>query len=56
MTPIGSRGQPGLDEIIYRIVPDSQRRALALESGQVQLAAAHDIEPFDVPRLRTMPT
>ena len=28
-------GQPYLDEIIFRIVPDSQSRAIALESGQV---------------------
>lgn len=45
-------GQPYLDEIIYRIVPDSQSRALALQTGQVQLAAGNDIEPFDVPRFR----
>ena len=45
-------GQPFLDEIIYRIVPDSQSRALALQTGQVQLAAGNDIEPFDVPRFR----
>jgi peptide/nickel transport system substrate-binding protein len=46
------KGQPYLDEIIFRIVPDSQSRALALQTGQVQLAAANDIEPFDVPRFR----
>ena len=45
-------GEPYLDEIIFRIVPDSQSRALALQTGQVQLAAANDIEPFDVPRFR----
>ncbi|MGI4950474.1 MAG: ABC transporter substrate-binding protein [Janthinobacterium lividum] len=45
-------GQPYLDEIIYRIVPDSQSRGIALESGQVQLTAASDIEPFDVPRFQ----
>ena len=44
-------GQPYLDEIIYRFVPDSQGRELALQTGQVQLAAANDIEPFDLPRL-----
>jgi len=27
-------GQPYLDEIIYRIIPDSQNRALALQTGQ----------------------
>jgi peptide/nickel transport system substrate-binding protein len=48
-------GQPYLDEIIYRIVPDSQSRSLALQTGQVQLTTASDIEPFDVPRFRDMP-
>lgn len=48
-------GQPYLDEIIYRIIPDSQSRALALQTGQVQLTQANDIEPFDVPRFRAMP-
>jgi len=48
-------GQPYLDEIIYHIIPDSQSRALALQTGQVILTAANDIEPFDVPRFRAMP-
>jgi peptide/nickel transport system substrate-binding protein len=48
-------GQPYLDAIIYRIVPDSQSRALALQTGQAQLTAANDIEPFDVPRFRAQP-
>src|SRR5713226_7325832 len=48
-------GQPYLDEIIYRIVPDSQSRALALQTGQVLLTQANDIEPFDVPRFRALP-
>ena len=43
---------PYLDEIIFRFVPDSQGRALALQTGQVQLAAANDIEPFDLPRFQ----
>ena len=45
-------GQPYLDEIIFRLVPDGQSRALALQTGQVQMAAANDIEPFDLPRFR----
>ena len=48
-------GQPYLDTIIYRIVPDSQSRRLALETGQVQLTQASDIEPFDIPQLRQRP-
>ncbi|CAH0206502.1 ABC transporter substrate-binding protein [Roseomonas sp. CECT 9278] len=48
-------GQPYLDAIIYRIIPDSQSRRLAIETGQVQLTQASDIEPFDVPALRSRP-
>ncbi len=48
-------GQPYLDEIIYRIVPDSQSRALALQTGQVLMSGSGDIEPFDVPRFREQP-
>jgi peptide/nickel transport system substrate-binding protein len=48
-------GQPYLDTVIYRIVPDSQSRRLALETGQVQLTQASDIEPFDIPNLRQRP-
>ena len=48
-------GEPYLDQIIYQIVPDSQSRSLALETGKVQLTAASDIEPFDVPRFRAKP-
>jgi peptide/nickel transport system substrate-binding protein len=47
--------EPYLEEIIYRIVPDSQSRSLALETGKVQLTGASDIEPFDVPRFRAKP-
>ena len=48
-------GEPYLDEMIYRIVPDSQSRALALQTGQVLMSASGDIEPFDVPRFREQP-
>jgi peptide/nickel transport system substrate-binding protein len=47
--------RPYLDALIYRIVPDSQSRRLALETGQVQLTQAGDIEPFDVPAMRARP-
>ena len=48
-------GQPYLDSIIYRIIPDSQSRRLALETGQVQVTQGSDIEPFDIPALRQRP-
>src|SRR5271165_2430347 len=34
-------GQPYLDGITYRIVPDSQSRALALQTGQVMMSGAN---------------
>ncbi len=48
-------GQPYLDELVYRIVPDSQSRALAMQTGQAQLSGGGDIEPFDVPRFQSLP-
>jgi peptide/nickel transport system substrate-binding protein len=48
-------GQPYLDGITYRIVPDSQSRALALQTGQVLMSGSNDIEPFDVPRFQSQP-
>ena len=49
------KGQPYLDEIIFHIVPDSQSRAIALQTGQVQMSESGDIEPFDVPRFQQQP-
>lgn len=43
-------GKPLLDELIYRVIPDSNLRGVALQTGQVQLAGPNDIEAFDVPR------
>jgi peptide/nickel transport system substrate-binding protein len=47
--------QPYLDTIIFRIVPDSQSRQVALETGAVQLTSSGDIEPFAIPGLRARP-
>ena len=48
-------GQPYLDGIVYRVIPDSQSRALALQTGQIALTQSNDIEPFDIPRFRADP-
>jgi peptide/nickel transport system substrate-binding protein len=48
-------GQPKLDELIYRIIPDSNLRGVTLQTGQVQLTAFNDIEAFDVPRFKAEP-
>jgi peptide/nickel transport system substrate-binding protein len=48
-------GQPHLDSIIWRIVPDSQSRQVALETGAVQMTTSGDIEPFAIPGIRQRP-
>ena len=48
-------GEPYLDEIIYRVIPDAASRSVALEQGQVQLTQWTDIEAFDVARLSKLP-
>jgi peptide/nickel transport system substrate-binding protein len=45
-------GRPLLENIYYRILPDSAARSLALQSGQVQMTQANDLEPFEVPRFQ----
>lgn len=49
------QGKPSLDEIIYRVIPDSNLRGVALQTAQVQLTAFNDIEAFDVPRFAAEP-
>ncbi len=48
-------GQPYLDDIYYRFVPDAASRALALETGQMHLATQNDLEVLDTMRLVEMP-
>jgi peptide/nickel transport system substrate-binding protein len=48
-------GQPYLDGILWRVIPDGQSRRLAIQSGQVMMSTATDIEPFDIPALRQAP-
>jgi peptide/nickel transport system substrate-binding protein len=48
-------GEPYLDEIIYRVIPDSASRSVALEQGTVQLTQWTDVEAFDVARLTKLP-
>ncbi|SMH34674.1 ABC transporter substrate-binding protein [Azospirillum agricola] len=47
-------GLPYLDGITFRVIPDAASRSLALESGQVQQTQYSDVEPFEVPRLKTL--
>jgi peptide/nickel transport system substrate-binding protein len=48
-------GQPYLDEIYFQVIPDAASRAVAFETGQVQVLRGGDIEYFDVPRLAELP-
>lgn len=48
-------GQPYLNEIYFRILPDASARAFALETQQVDVAGPDTVELFDVNRLAGLP-
>ncbi len=45
-------GKPYVDRLVFRILPDSNSRILALESGDVDFVSNYDIAFNDVARLR----
>ncbi|TVQ57826.1 MAG: ABC transporter substrate-binding protein [Rhodobacteraceae bacterium] len=47
-------GMPYLDEIFWRVIPDAAARAVAFETGQVDVLPGGSVENFDVPRLTAM--
>lgn len=47
-------GKPYLDELYFRVIPDSASRALAFEKGDVQVLRGGDIDNVDVRRLRAL--
>lgn len=47
-------GKPYLDEIDFQIIPDANSRAIAFETGQVDVLRSGDVENFDIPRLSTL--
>ncbi|MGV3549274.1 ABC transporter substrate-binding protein [Rhizobium sp.] len=47
-------GKPYLDGIDFQIVPDANSRAIAFETGQVDVLRAGDVENFDIPRLAAL--
>ncbi|CAH1656406.1 MULTISPECIES: ABC transporter substrate-binding protein [unclassified Chelatococcus] len=49
------KGQPGLDEVNFRIIASAEQRAVALETGAVDMAFGDDLDPIDVPRFRDNP-
>ena len=48
-------GEPKLDEIVYRVLPDRAAAASALEAGEIQLAAFSAVPLADLARIRDVP-
>ena len=48
-------GKPALDEVYFRIVPDAAARAVAYETGKVDVLTGGAVEIFDVARLAKLP-
>ncbi len=48
-------GQPGLDEIIYRVLPDRAAAAAALEAEEIHLAAFSAVPLADLKRIAQVP-
>lgn len=47
--------KPYLDRIVFRIIPDAASRAVALETGEAQLAGMNPVPLADVARLKALP-
>lgn len=47
-------GLPHLDEVYYRVIPDAASRAVAFETGEVDVLPGGSVENWDVPRLTEM--
>lgn len=47
-------GKPYLDELYFRVIPDSASRALAFEKGDVHVLRGGDVDNVDVRRLRAI--
>lgn len=44
-------GKPYLDEIYWHVIPDAAARAVAFETGKVDILPGGSVENFDIPRL-----
>lgn len=49
------KGKPYLNEIYFHIVPDANGRAIAFETGKVDVLRGGDVENFDIKRLAAEP-
>ena len=48
-------GKPYLDDLIYQIIPDGASRAVAYETGKIDILPGGSIENFDIPRVSALP-
>jgi peptide/nickel transport system substrate-binding protein len=48
-------GKPYLDEILFRVIPDSASRAVAFENGSIDVVHGDDIDSVDIKRLSARP-
>jgi len=48
-------GEPYLDELYYHVIPDGASRAVAYETGKVDVLPGGAVENFDVPRISKLP-
>jgi len=49
------KGKPYLDAVVFQIIPDANSRAIAFETGKVDVLRAGDVENFDIKRLAALP-
>ena len=49
------KGQPYLDDLYFRVIPDAASRAVAFEQGTVDVLRGGDVEGFEVARLAELP-
>jgi peptide/nickel transport system substrate-binding protein len=47
-------GLPYVDEVYYHVIPDAASRAVAYETGKVDVLPGGSVENFDVPRIRDL--
>ncbi len=47
-------GLPHIDEIYWQVIPDAASRAVAFETGKVDVLPAGSVENFDIPRIQAM--
>ena len=49
------KGKPNLDEIYWQIIPDAAARAVAFETGKIDVLTGGSVDVYDVARLSKLP-